>query len=76
MAPRRKTAQAALAREEEASFRLLDEWLRIENEHTDPGFVLPSRGEVVGWVEGHAALVLLVASLAVFAPVISALAFG
>ena len=75
MARKKQTAKAALP-EEEASFHLLDEWLQIENEHTNPGFILPGREAVIGWIEAHAAASLLVAGVAVFVPVIGALAFG
>lgn len=69
-------AKAAVLDTEEASFHLLDEWLRIEMEHTDPGFILPDRAAVVAWSEQHAVPVLLFASLAVWGPVISAICFG
>jgi hypothetical protein len=75
MAHQRPVARAAVS-EEEASFQILDEWLRIETEHTDSGFVLPSRLDVVAWIEAHAVPVLIGATLVVCAPVIGALTFG
>jgi len=73
---RKKQSARAIMSEEESGLRLLDNWLRIENEHTDAGFTLPSRATVVGWIETHAVASLLLAGGAVFAPVIGALTFG
>lgn len=74
--PRRKAKAAAAMAAEEASFRLLDDWLRIETEHTDPGFVLPDRAEIVAWSEQHAVQVLVAAGAAVWGAVIGAFCFG
>jgi len=75
MAHHEPMAKAAVS-DEETSFQLLDEWLRIEMEHTGPGFVLPCRLEVIAWIEAHAVPVLAGAALAVCASVIGVLAFG
>ena len=69
-------AVTAVEAEPDAICPLLDEWLRIETEHTNPGFALPDRGAVVAWSEKHPIAVLFCANLAVFAPVFGALTFG
>ena len=75
---RKAKAKAVVAGdgELEASRQLLDEWLRIETEHTDLGFILPDRQAVVAWSEKHPIAVLFTANLAVFAPVFGAIYFG
>jgi hypothetical protein len=72
----RKQAPQVIAIDDEAGCRLLDEWLRIERESTDPGFLLPDRDTLVTWTENHAAAVLTCASVVVWAPVIGAICFG
>jgi hypothetical protein len=67
---------AAAEAEPEAGYQLLDEWLRIENEHANPGFVLPGREAFVAWSETHPIAVLFTANLAVFAPMFGAIYFG
>ena len=69
-------AKAAAEAEPEASYQLLDEWLRVETEHTNLGFILPDRQAVVAWSEKHPIAVLFTANLAVFAPVFGAIYFG
>jgi hypothetical protein len=73
--PGQEQASKAIASDEDASFQLLDEWLRIENEHTNPEFILPDREAIVAWSEKHAVAVLLVAALAVWGPTLTALWF-
>ena len=73
---RKAHAKAAAEAEPEAGYQLLDEWLRIETEHTDLGFILPDRQAVVAWSEKHPMAVLFTANLAVFAPVFGAICFG
>jgi hypothetical protein len=67
---------AAAEAEPEASYRLLDEWLRIENDHANPGFIVPGREAVVAWSETHPVTVLVAAGVAVWGPVLSAITFG
>ena len=74
MPGQKQMTNAVAADEEEAGLRLLDEWLRIENEHTHSG--LPSRADVVAWSEGHPLAVLIVAGTAVCVAVATALCFG
>jgi len=75
MAGRKKKGKTAVV-SEDTSLRLLDEWLRIELEHTDPGFILPDRAALVTWSENHAVPVLVIAGFAVWAPVIGGICFG
>ena len=72
MSTRSQKTQATVA----ATHQLLDEWLRIEAEHANPGFALPNRAAVVAWSENHPIAVLFCANLAAFAPVFGALTFG
>jgi hypothetical protein len=67
---------AAAEAEPEAGYELLDEWLRIENEHTNPGFVLPGRAAVMAWSETHPVTVLVAAGIAIWGPVLSAIYLG
>jgi hypothetical protein len=64
------------ADEAEAGFRILDEWLQLETEHTDPGFVLPSQAAIVAWCEDHAPAIVLSANALLWAPVLAAMYFG
>ena len=72
----RKQAPQIIAIDDEAGCQLLDEWLRIERENTDSGFVLPDRETVVAWSENHAAAVLVAAIVVICAPILSAIYFG
>lgn len=72
----RKQAPQVIAIDDEAGCRLLDEWLRIDQENTDPGFVLPDRETLATWCENHAAAVLVGASVVICLPVIGAICFG
>jgi hypothetical protein len=80
MPTRNKKAQAgvvaAAEAEPEAICPLLDEWPRIETEHTNLGFVLPDREAVVAWSEKHPVTVLAAASFAIWGPVLGAITFG
>ncbi len=62
--------------EAEAGYRLMDEWLRLETEHTDPGLVLPSQAAIVAWCEDHASAIVLSANALLWAPVLAAMYFG
>lgn len=73
--PGKEQVSTVVTSEEEAGLQLLDEWLRIENEHSDPGLVLPGREEIVAWMEGHPLPVLAVAAAAVWGPMLGAFCF-
>ena len=73
---RKAHAKAAAEAEPEAGYQLLDEWLRVETEHTDPGFILPDREAFVAWSETHPVTVLVTAGVAIWGPVIGAITFG
>lgn len=60
----------------DAGFEVMDEWLRIENEHTDPGFILPSRDVVVAWCEDHPGTIVLSANALLWTPLIWAMCAG
>jgi hypothetical protein len=68
-AKRRKALNAAA--EMEACTQLLDQWLEIENEHTDPGFILPERAAVVNWCENHPKAVVVAGNVAFWAPLLA-----
>ena len=71
-----KTQATVAAAEAEPVYQLLDEWLRIETEHANSGFILPGRESVVAWSETHPVTVLVAASVAIWGPVLSAITFG
>ncbi len=64
------------ALESETSYQLLDEWLRIENEHAHPGFMLPSRAHVVAWCEKHPGTIVLSANALLWGPLLWAMYTG
>jgi hypothetical protein len=59
-----------LATEDETSLHVIDEWLRLENETTNPGFLLPDRTAVVTWCENHSGAVILSANVILWTPLI------
>jgi hypothetical protein len=61
------------ADETEAGYRIMDEWLRIEEERVAPGFLLPSQDVVVAWCEKHAGAILLSANALLWAPIVMAM---
>lgn len=69
--------QASVATpDSEASFRVMDDWLRLEIEHTDPGLILPNRAAVVAWCENHAGAIVLLANTFLWAPLVWAMVRG
>lgn len=67
---------APAAEADAAAFQVMDQWLRIENEHTDPGFLLPGRASVVAFCESHAEAILISANLVLWSPLIWAISRG
>lgn len=66
----------AVAIEDENVLQLMEDWLRLENEHTDPGFILPSRATVVAWCEDHPGTIVLSANALLWTPLIWAMCNG
>jgi hypothetical protein len=66
----------AVAAETDTGFEVMDEWLRLENEHTDPGFILPSQADVVAWCERHPGVIVVSANTLLWGPVIWAMCQG
>lgn len=60
----------------DTGFEVMDKWLRLENEHTDPGFILPSRESVVSWCEDHPGTIVLSANALLWTPLIWAMCAG
>lgn len=63
----------ALAAETDTGFEVMEDWLRIENEHTNPGFLLPSRDSVVSWCEDHPGTIVLTGNALLWGPIIWAM---
>ena len=66
----------AVAIEDEDVLHLMEDWLRLENEHTNPGFMLPSRDAVVAWCEDHPGTIVLSANALLWTPLIWAMCNG
>lgn len=67
---------SAVVAESDDAFRLMDDWLRLENEHVDPGFVLPGRGAIVAWCESHSGAILVLANTVLWTPIVWAICRG
>jgi hypothetical protein len=65
-----------IAAEEASGLDLLDDWLRIEDEHTNPGYMLPTREAVVAWCENHPGTVVLSANAMLWTPILWAMYHG
>ncbi len=57
----------------DAGVDVLDDWLRIESEHTNPGFLLPSRGTVIAWCENHPGTIVLMGNTLLWGAVLWAM---
>ena len=68
--------QALATEADDAAFRVMEEWLRLENENTDPGFLLPGRASVVEFCETHATAIVFSANLLLWSPLIWVLCRG
>ena len=66
----------AVAVADDGVLRLMENWLRLENEHTDPGFILPSRAKMVAWCEDHPGTIVLSANALLWTPLIWAMVNG
>lgn len=64
------------ASDSEAAFRVMDDWLRLEIEHTNPGLILPSRAVVVAWCENHAGAIMVLANTVLWTPLVWAMVRG
>lgn len=60
---------SALTIENEAGFEIMDEWLRLETEHTNPGFLLPSRETIIAWCENHSGTIVLMGNALLWGPI-------
>ncbi len=63
----------ALAASTDTGFEVMEDWLRIENEHTNPGFLLPSQDAVVSWCEDHPGTIVLTGNALLWGPIIWAM---
>ena len=63
----------AFAAESDAGLGIMDEWLRLEDEHTNPGFLLPSRDTVVAWCENHPGTIVLTGNALLWGPIVWAM---
>ena len=76
LAAKRLEDNTAIAIEDEDVLHLMEDWLRLEDEHTDPGFILPSRATVVAWCEDHPGTIVLSANALLWTPLIWAMCNG
>lgn len=62
--------------EAEAGYRIMDAWLQMDADHTDPGFLLPSQVCVVAWCEAHARTLMWTAAALLWVPLLAAMYYG
>ena len=65
-----------VAVETEAGLDIMEDWLRLEDEHTNPGFLLPSRDAVVAWCEDHPGTIVLTGNALLWGPIVWAMWAG